>query len=596
MRMAWRRVSATASRWYHALTIGQRIAMLYVLAALFPLVVTNLYASNTLNSSAHSSQMTAAERGFEQTVGVLADRLYRIVRMCDIIALDQTLNDCLYKNDPVAYPLPRQVADMNTILTFLAQKRDDLDIYSINLYVRDEWIYSQRADMISSLSQASEQPWYGRLSDGNLQVAFCPPDMVGQKDTLSCVRPVRDLENLHRVEAILRIDFPLNEIEQILRQGSVVEGSVSMLVGSDGSVVAASERPIPVVSNWNELITGAGSPGGFFEVDENHLAQSYPIINSDWYLVTLLSRSAMTRANVFAWLGIAFLILVAALPTVLVARMVLRGMTDRIRRLGDHMRNVRLGDLTPTARDINRDEIGVMTDSYNYMIERMQALLDEQYRIGQEARSAELLALQSQINPHFLYNTLDMLRWMAKKSRTEEIQTVIHALAQFYRASLSRGKDIVTLADEVSLIDSYAIIQHMRFGDDVTLQVDVDEDVLRCTLPKITLQPIVENALLHGILPKDDKTGVIVIRGRRHGANVVIDIEDDGVGMPGERAATMLFSLRSSNSAHGYGLYNIEKRLCLTFGIARCMTVSSRPGEGTCVSMTFPARFDTDGI
>ncbi len=572
--------------------IGTRMAVLYLVAGLMPLMVTNIYASTTLNASANDRQMLAAERGFEQTVSFLSDKLYRVLRVADVIALDPTLNECIYSHEPTVYPLYAQISDMNTILTFLTQKRDDLDIFEISLYVREEWIYSHRAEMIVSLRAAGEQLWYQDLMQTNYHAMFCPPQTLPKEGILAVARRVRNLSDLNQVDAVLRIDFPLEEVEQILRQGCTTDGSASMLYNRQGMLVASSQPDPPAIADLDALILGAGAEKGFFPLQDNPalLVQCTYLPQTDWYLVTTLSQPDMARANLLAWAGVFALVLAAAIPSLFMAQRILRGMTGRLRRLGVHMKSVRLGQLAPTERDENLDEIGSMTDDYNYMIARMAELLEEQYRVGREARSAELLALQSQINPHFLYNTLDMLGWMARRDQTEHIQTVIKALASFYRLSLNYGKDFISLRDELRMILSYMTIQHLRFGDAISLVMDVQEQAMSCLLPKITLQPLVENALLHGILPKEHKRGTIVICGRIEGENLRLEVRDDGIGIPPERLRAMLFPVHAEGGAQGYGLHNIEKRLCLSFGLETCLSFSSEPGRGTVVGMLFPAR------
>ena len=163
------------------------------------------------------------------------------------------------------------------------------------------------------------------------------------------------------------------------------------------------------------------------------------------------------------------------------------------------MSQVRQGRLNTLDIATQEDEVGHLVSSYNYMINSVRELMDNQYRLGQE-KGAELKALQSQINPHFLYNTLDMILWMAQKDEKENIQEVVYALSDYYKLILNKGEDFVPLIDELRLCEKYAAIQQKRFKGKIRFEIEVEAEAEACLLPKITLQPIVENAIIHGVL------------------------------------------------------------------------------------------------
>lgn len=217
------------------------------------------------------------------------------------------------------------------------------------------------------------------------------------------------------------------------------------------------------------------------------------------------------------------------------------------------------------------------------MINSVQELMEEQFRLGQEKKGAELKALQSQINPHFLYNTLDMVNWMAQKDEVDNIQRVIHALSDYYKLALNKGKDVVTVGDEVRLCSIYMDIQRNRYKDRIKLEISVEEAALSCMLPKITLQPLVENAIVHGIMETEERRGTIRITGRIEQDRLRIIVEDDGAGLSGREER------HSGYQGSGYGVENISKRLCLFFGgEAREITFISAAGKGTSVIIDVP--------
>lgn len=190
-----------------------------------------------------------------------------------------------------------------------------------------------------------------------------------------------------------------------------------------------------------------------------------------------------------------------------------------------------------------------------------------------------------------MYNTLDLLKWKAVKHNDQEIQELVTALSNYYRKSLAKGKDIVTLMDEIEHISAYVYIQNKRFDDCIRLTLEIPEDVKGCMIPRITLQPIVENALLHGLLEKAEPNGTILIRAEKSGELLEITIRDDGIGMDREKADRLLTEdCDGSITGSGYGLKNIDERIKLTFGKNYGLRFTSRPGEGTTVMITMPAR------
>ena len=215
--------------------------------------------------------------------------------------------------------------------------------------------------------------------------------------------------------------------------------------------------------------------------------------------------------------------------------------------------------------------------------------MEQQYILGQEKKTAELKALQSQINPHFLYNTLEMIGWLAYDGTPEEIHSVVRSLAEFFRLSLNKGNDITTIEYELQLVKSYMHIQDFRFKNRITLQIDIN-DIHNYIIPKITLQPLVENAIIHGILEKPNKQGVVKVYGGLNSDGMVeLSVEDDGVGMDAEQLDKIKKGKLPSSDGSGYGLDNIEKRICLFFGIERSLYFQSQPDKGTRITLVIPA-------
>jgi two-component system sensor histidine kinase YesM len=223
------------------------------------------------------------------------------------------------------------------------------------------------------------------------------------------------------------------------------------------------------------------------------------------------------------------------------------------------------------------------------MIAEVEQLIEEKYRLGKEVKNLELKALQAQINPHFLYNTLDLLNWMSVRHNAEEIRTLVTALSRFYKLSLGRGEDTVPLREELEHARTYVQIQNMRYENAIELVIDTPPDMNECRILKLVLQPLVENSIFHGIMMKKEERGAIRITGEHVGADLLLFVEDDGVGISDERLSQLLTNGAIASDRHGYGVRNIHERLQLNYGPEFGLSFESREGKGTRVRIRIPA-------
>lgn len=213
-------------------------------------------------------------------------------------------------------------------------------------------------------------------------------------------------------------------------------------------------------------------------------------------------------------------------------------------------------------------EIRQLGGSFNSMMDKIRELLGMVYKEQRDKREAEIRTLQAQINPHFLYNTLDTIRWMAEEHQAGDIVKLVSALTKLFRVSLSRGREVISLADEMEHVRSYLYIQKVRYEDKLNYRIDVPDALLSLRVHKLILQPLVENAIYHGIKQKRGE-GHISLTGLRRGKLLILRVEDDGAGMTAEQCAQLNAALRASGNReydHGYGIFNVNDRIRLSYG------------------------------
>ena len=270
-----------------------------------------------------------------------------------------------------------------------------------------------------------------------------------------------------------------------------------------------------------------------------------------------------------------------------------RTITSPIKYLSNVTRRVSEGDLTVRANLNEGAEVGVLSESLDVMIGRINELI-EQVKVEQiNLRNKELELLQSQINPHFLYNTLDTIVWLAEAGKSDMVVHMVGSLSDFFRTTLNDGKDIVPISDELRHVTSYLEIQEVRYQDILEYNIDVDEAVNEYIIPKITLQPLVENALYHGIKNKRGR-GLISVTGiiAPEDDCIYIRVEDNGIGITPERLKVINDKIGNvvQDENEVYGLYNVNERIRLTFGREYGIKVESEYGEGTSVTVKLPLK------
>lgn len=271
--------------------------------------------------------------------------------------------------------------------------------------------------------------------------------------------------------------------------------------------------------------------------------------------------------------------------------MVSRALARPTAKLHDSMEKFKNGDFDQYIEVENQDEIGQLANTFNQMVQDIKTLIDKNYVMQLREKNSELDALQAQINPHFLYNVLDSLYWQAVGDGNEKIAENILNLSTLFRMLLSQGQSEIPVRSEMELVESYLHIQKMRFNKRLTFQIDVEEEMMEESICKLTLQPFVENAVVHG-LEASAEGGKVWVKGWRDGTNLHFTVRDNGVGMEQEEADRILLGVeaqqRDANKVGGYAIRNIKERLKLRYGENFSLKMQSQKGEGTCVNIVIP--------
>ena len=464
--------------------------------------------------------------------------------------------------------------------------------------------YPNTENILAPLSQAKGTYWYGIFQGNrNAQEMFCPSFYLGSREKknygdMAYICPLSLYYHSTAYKAYLAVYYSDNKLTSILSDNLSLEGSVSYIVNERDAIVATSDPSLSGIYqlDYDTIKASFMSSNNFIErniLDTKVYAGFYSISNTDWFMVTVLPSPPLIHESNRLMIQIALIYAVFLVLALIFANVLAHSITGRLSSVIRQMQTVRHGPPTPMDSPSAHDEIGDLIDTYNYMTRKMDELMKTQAKAAEDLRIAEFNSLQAQINPHFLYNTMDMINWMALQGQTDEISHAVQSLSRFYKLTLSRKKGISTIARELEHITIYVQLQNMRYHDSIELITDIPDELSEYQIPKLTLQPVVENSILHGILEKESKSGTIVITGWMENEDVVLLVSDDGVGIPPEILSTILSGNGNSQSGGtNIAVYNTHRRLQILYGNDYGLTYSSKPGEGTDVEIRFPAHHE----
>jgi two-component system sensor histidine kinase YesM len=472
------------------------------------------------------------------------------------------------------------------------------DISQAQLYTENGIADVLESAEFQKMSKIENSSWYQAMVTEKDISKWLPSDSFPQSGNsryLYYVQGIRGNLSVKSFIGVLRASINESLIQAILDQAVYTKSTSIYLINSENKLVSSSTTVFSDVAEITEVLDhlgGTATDNGTWENvtigGKKILFGVQAVANSDWRLVMtipygeILQLSVKTRTQMI-------LILLAVLPFILVITfLAASSSTKRIRRLISHMRKAEKGNFDISILPSNNDEIGELTRNFNHMLTRIAMLLEDTYKLGKENKNLELKALQAQINPHFLYNSLDLINCISVKHNVPEIGQMVETLAKFYKLSLSKGEDIVSIRNEAEHVKCYVQAQNMRFQNKINLVVDIPKEVYRCSIPKIILQPLVENSILHGIFRKDEEAGTIRITGKLEKDRITLTVSDDGVGIPAEYLKDILTG-SSASEAHGYGIKNINERLKINYGGESGLEYQSVESEGTTVIIRIPA-------
>ena len=407
-------------------------------------------------------------------------------------------------------------------------------------------------------------------------------------------RGIRDRSGSGEKEGVFFIDLNYSAISELCDQSTVGTKGYAFILDAKGNIVYHPQQQqlynelqtenISLIMDTDEdtVLTGTGNDGKLYSISRSG--------KTGWTVVDCTSVRELLRKSRQAQSVYVLTAIILVIVALLFSRFMARSITLPIQKLRDSMKKVQEGDFSVSDVVVDsKNEIGSLTKSFDVMTHRIHELMEQNVHEQEEKRKSELKALQSQINPHFLYNTLDSIIWMAEGKKNEEVVLMTASLARLLRQSISNEDEVVPIANEVEYARGYLTIQKMRYKDKLEFQIEVDSSIFYIPLIKLVLQPIIENAIYHGLKYKESK-GLLIVKGFMKDGNAVLQVIDDGVGMDEETLAHIYDKHKVNYHSNGVGVYNVQKRLKLYYGEDYGITYTSELGKGTTATITIPGR------
>jgi len=457
--------------------------------------------------------------------------------------------------------------------------------------------------------KAEDEEWFVNALNKTENIHFTLPHVQkmfekgdnGYNWVISMSRAVEITIGGSTEQAVLLIEMAYQGIEEVLDEVTLGNGGYIYLMDSKGEIIWHPKFELIASGRVKENnLVAAGYDDGSREEVFNGTRQTVvtkTVGYTGWKLVGVIKGTGISLNMLKTRLFIVFVILLIIFIVILINSYISFRVTNPIRELEKSVKELEEGNLDADIYMGGSYEVQHLGKSVQDMKFRIKGLMQDIVSEHEEKRKSEFDSLQAQINPHFLYNTLDIIVWQIENEKQSEAVHTVTALARFFRLSLGKGKNIVTVRDEIDHVKNYLMIQHMRFKNKFDYEFDIAEDVLELPSLKLMLQPLVENAIYHG-MEFMDGDGMITVKAWRKEDELYLSVADNGLGMTEDKVEMILTGKSTSGNGRGSGIgvKNVNERIKLYFGEAYGLTIDSEPDEGTTVIIHLPAKDEKESL
>lgn len=557
---------------YKDLKYRYKLTIMMILCSLIPVCVISGYTQIRTVQIMREKEQIGLEQVLEQSVNSIDNRIQIYTNLINYLTYSSDLREIMEKecsSDYEAYLAYTEIADPMFTMPQLYHE----EIRSITLYAEN--IQVEHGNTLAPLSVAQNQTWYSKINEkGTVQWLV----KQGNKKEILAVRKFYRQDS---IQAMLVLTLDYNRVLEPFAD-LLTENRGGLILDEQGNVVYSGYR-----------MDAPYKPDK--ETSLNYLKEHYVCIekkieDTKWNFCLYQPKEELEKSVWTLLLGNIPVLLLCLLLILLLGYFFSRKMVERLEQLTENMNQINLGLRKVTVVSQSKDEIGVLVRTFTRMMDEINKLISQVYEAKIKLQKTEMKALQAQINPHFLYNSLSIINWKALEADNEEISRITLALSTYYRTSLNKGETMTIAANEIRNIDAYLQIQLIMHDNSFQVIKEIQEDALSYSVPKLILQPLVENAIEHGLDVSEKEEKWLKISVCKEKDALIMAVEDNGMGMSEEQAKSII-TYRSK----GYGVRNVNDRITLLYGEEYHLRVKSRQGEGCRIEIVIPVNKEEKG-
>ena len=550
---------------YKDLKYRYKLTIMMILCSLIPVCVISGYTQIRTIQIMREKEQIGLEQVLEQSVNSIDNRIQIYTNLINYLTYSSDLREIMEKecsSDYEAYLAYTEIADPMFTMPQLYHE----EIRSITLYAEN--IQVEHGNTLAPLSVAQNQTWYSKINEkGTVQWLV----KQGNKKEILAVRKFYRQDS---IQAMLVLTLDYNRVLEPFAD-LLTENRGGLILDEQGNVVYSGYR-----------MDAPYKPDK--ETSLNYLKEHYVCIekkieDTKWNFCLYQPKEELEKSVWTLLLGNIPVLLLCLLLILLLGYFFSRKMVELLEQLTENMHQINLGLRKVTVVSQSKDEIGVLVRTFTRMMDEINKLISQVYEAKIKLQKTEMKALQAQINPHFLYNSLSIINWKALEADNEEISRITLALSTYYRTSLNKGETMTIAANEIRNIDAYLQIQLIMHDNSFQVIKEIQEDALSYSVPKLILQPLVENAIEHGLDVSEKEEKWLKISVCKEKDALIMAVEDNGMGMSEEQAKSII-TYRSK----GYGVRNVNDRITLLYGEEYHLRVKSRQGEGCRIEIAIP--------
>ena len=553
------------------------IIAIVVFGVIFSTLASTLFFSVFYKNSMFSSAYVTSKQSVAQADETVSNYIFSIKSKLDNLCIET--DNCT------------DAASLKKVISTASRLEDD--IYCVSIYDMQGNVLSNGNDTNENIKGGStdlsfDKSVYSNLKDG---YAISQPHvntLYQNKYPWVVTIAKKEYSNLFSQQVFVAIDFRFSSIAKYIDKVSIGQRGYCYIVNSKGQIIYHPQQQMLFSGLKEENTSEISELSDGIHRKKDNIYNISSLDSCNWKIVGVSFNDEITQAvKSQVVVGLIFALFFSAFMSAVIYFLLSRTVTRPVRRLVASMQKFeKQAETFEYKADMsNVAEFQTLSTSFEHMVLMIQSLVEKVHNEEIVLRKTELKALQAQINPHFLYNTLDSIQWMCEQDNSKDAVKMVGALAKLFRISISHGNEFITISDELKHAESYLIIQSYRYKNQFTYSFDVDKSILDCMCNKITIQPFIENAIYHGLDRMVDE-GEIKIIVERRGKDIAIIVKDNGLGMTEEQCKAVLQKGRSDSK--GIGVKNVDDRLKIYFGEEYGITIDSELDVGTTVTIKIP--------